>query len=106
MKKRITQKDWTYIGKYNPMAKWIRPFCSYSLTKNENENFLRTVQVGLVPYVIVCIPLHLIGILINLWDGGLKEFRFRSRHSTRHSDTIKKDSSETYEKCEEIWTRK
>lgn len=30
-KKKITQKDWTYIGKYNRAAKWCRPICSYYL---------------------------------------------------------------------------
>ena len=26
MKKRISRKEWEYIGKYNPAAKWVRPF--------------------------------------------------------------------------------
>lgn len=25
MKKRISRKEWEYIGKYNPAAKWLRP---------------------------------------------------------------------------------
>jgi hypothetical protein len=28
MKKRISMNEWTYIGKYNPAAKWLRPLCS------------------------------------------------------------------------------
>lgn len=31
MKKRITQKDWNYIGTHNAGAKWVRPFCVYTL---------------------------------------------------------------------------
>ena len=35
MKKNITRKDWEYIGKYNPAAKWLRPLCSYTLEEIE-----------------------------------------------------------------------
>ena len=46
MKKKITYQDWEFIGKYNYAAKWLRPFCSYSLVK-EGERFKREQRITL-----------------------------------------------------------
>ena len=40
-KKKITQKEWEYIGKYNYAAKWGRKFCTYYLIKEEGYGFHR-----------------------------------------------------------------
>ena len=77
-KKRISLKDWTYIGKYNPAAKWLRPLCSYSLTK-VNNGFRRDCKVGLLTYLLLFLPFHLIQLFVCLWEGGLKEFEIAKR---------------------------
>ena len=78
MKKRISQKDWEYIGKYNPAAKWLRPLCSYSLVEIEN-GFRRECKINLIVYLLLFIPAHLLQALYCMWDGGLKEFEFAGR---------------------------
>lgn len=49
MKKRITQAEWEYIGKYNPAAKWLKPF---ALTLSQR---LRMVSAESVKSVGPCI---------------------------------------------------
>lgn len=79
MKKNITLKDWTYIGQYNPARKWLRPLCSYSLEQLEDGGFRRIIKIGLIPYLLMFIPLHLLQALCCMWDGGLKEFEIEPR---------------------------
>lgn len=45
MKKRISRKEWEYIGKYNPAAKWLRPICSYTLVKESDNEFVRVCRI-------------------------------------------------------------
>ena len=80
MKKRISRKDWTEIGRYNYAAKWLRPFCSYTLIKEDDGRFKREQRVNLLVYIIIFIPFHLIQALYCLWDGGLKEFEICDRY--------------------------
>jgi hypothetical protein len=78
MKKRISQKEWEYIGKYNPAAKWVRPFCSYSLVEIE-DGFRRECKISWPVYLAIFIPVHLLQALYCIWDGGLKEFEIAKR---------------------------
>ena len=105
MKKRITQAEWEYIGKYNPAAKWIRPFCSYFLVKTEN-GFRRECKINLLIYLITFIPVHLLQALWCMWDGGLKEFEFVGR--LLGHDNIKEhgENMGAFSKAKEIWEKK
>lgn len=103
MKKRITRKEWEYIGKYNYAAKWLRPFCSYSLVK-EGERFKREQRIPLWLYLILFIPVHLLQALYCVWDGGLKEFEIGERYLG--GDYLGWVEDSTWEKAKEIWERK
>lgn len=79
IKKRITLKDWTYIGKFNYAARWCRPFCTYTLIKKDDSTIIREQKVNLLAYLIMFIPLHILQIFVLMWDGGLKEFEIFKR---------------------------
>lgn len=105
MKKRISQKEWEYIGKYNPGAKWVRPFCSYSIAEYEN-GFRRDCQISWPVYLIIFIPVHLLQALCCMWDGGLKEFEICPPHLGY--DCYFEDwgcNQQAYPKAKEIWEK-
>ena len=102
-KKKITLADWTEIGKYNPAAKWLRPFCSYTLTKEPDGRFKREQRVGWPVYLIIFIPVHILQLLFCLWDGGIKEFEISERYIG--GDWLTPGSG-SFEKAEKIWNSK
>lgn len=99
-KKRITLKEWTFIGKYNHAAKWCRRFCSYTLTKIDDHTFKRTQRVNILAYIIIFIPIHVLQALVCMWDGGLKEFIIFNRYLG--TDTLPK-GSEAFKRAEVVW---
>lgn len=101
MKKKISLNDWTYIGKYNPVRKVFRPFCDYSLTQDE-RGFVREVEINLIAYMLVFIPVHLVQIIGLLWDGGIKEFTIEGRYID--CDVIHEWDG-AYPRAEEIWKK-
>lgn len=103
MKKRISWKEWEYIGKYNPAAKWVRPLCSYSLIKVDEDHFRRECRIGWIMYLILFLPVHLIQLFYSLWDGGLKEFEFQRRFIYADNITRYGDSYRSYPYAEEVW---
>ena len=106
MKKRITQAEWEYIGKYNPVAKWFRPFCSYFLIKTD-YGFRRECKINLFIHLIIFIPAHLLTALYCMWDGGLKEFEFVGR--LLGYDDIRDNGYNdrtAYQIAKEIWEKK
>lgn len=102
MKKKITYKQWQDIGPYNHAAKWLRPFCSYSLVK-EGERFKREQRIPLWFYIIIFIPAHLLQALCCMWDGGLKEFEFAERYLG--GDYLGWEGDPTWERAKEIWEK-
>ena len=104
MKKRISQKEWEYIGKYNPASKWIRPFCSYSLVKIDGW-FRRECKVSWPMYLLLFIPVHLFQLLLCLWDGGLKEFTLESRDIGYDEIAEHGINSGAFPMAEEIWEK-
>lgn len=80
MEKKITRNEWNYIGKYNHGAKWIRPFCSYTIKENGGGDYIRQVKIGWPLFLALFIPLHIVKFFLCVWDGGLKEFEFESRN--------------------------
>lgn len=103
MEKKISLKEWTDIGKYNPAAKWIRPFCAYSLTKEGNK-FTRICKISVPLYIILFIPVHVVEFFYCVWDGGIKEFTFEGRHLGY--DEFVPYHGEVYNKVKEIWEKK
>lgn len=105
MKKRISRKEWEYIGKYNPAAKWLRPLCSYTLVKESDNEFIRVCRISWPVYLLIFIPVHLIQFFYCMWDGGLKEFEIEGRHLGY--DNIKEHGTNegAYPKAKEIWEK-
>lgn len=106
MKKRITREDWTYIGIYNPAAKWLRPIASYSLEEIDG-GFRRNCDIPLWLYLIIFVPVHLLQALYCMWDGGLCEFTIEGRH-IHHDDICEKRGNNrgAYPKAKEIWEKR
>jgi hypothetical protein len=102
--KKISMKDWEYIGKYNPAAKWLRPLCSYTLTETI-IGFRRDCKIGWPMYLILFLPAHLIQLLYCLWDGGLKEFSIQGRHLGHDNITRSGDNCARYPQAREIWEK-
>jgi hypothetical protein len=98
-KKRITREEWTFIGKYNHSAKWCRPFCTYTLLRQDDKTIVREQKVNLLAYLIMFIPLHFLQIIVLVWDGGLKEFEIFKRMLGK--DVLSKGSS-SYDKAEVV----
>lgn len=104
MKKRITLKDWTHIGIYNPAAKWLRPIASYTLEEIDG-GFRRECKVPMWLYLIIFIPLHLLQALWCMWDGGLREFTIEGRHIGYDNIREHGENSGAYLKAKEIWEK-
>ncbi len=99
-KKKISSKDWMYIGKLNYAAKWCRPFCSHTLIKQDETTFIRDQKLGIFMYALLFIPVHLIQFFECLWDGGLREFTILGRALGR--DYIEKQQT-AFARAEQIW---
>lgn len=97
MKKKISLKDWTYIGRFNYAAKWCRKLCSYYLIKEDDKTFKR---VQIFNYILIFIPIHLLQALVCMWDGGLKEFIIFSRDL---GEDILISGSDSFSRAEAIW---
>lgn len=102
--KKISLNEWNSIGIYNPAAKWIRPFCSYSLVKTDN-GFRRDCRISWPLYLLLFIPVHLIQALYCMWDGGLKELELASRYIGSDYYTEHGENYIYYEKVKELWER-
>ena len=84
MKKEISLKDWDYIGTKNVSAKWLRPFCVYTLEEVQKGTIKQEINIGWFTYLLMFIPVHILKLFWCLWDGGLKEFEIESRLITYH----------------------
>lgn len=78
MKKKISLDQWYEIGKYHPVKEVFRPLCVHEIERNET-GYTRTCKVRWPFYIAMFIPIHLINLVICLWDGGLKEFEIQPR---------------------------
>ncbi len=99
-KKKISLKEWTYIGKYNPAAKWCRPFCSYTLIRRGEKTFIREQKINLLVYIIIFIPIHILQAFACMWEGGLAEFTILKRDISKDFLTIGQGS---YARALRIW---
>jgi hypothetical protein len=103
LRKKISRKDWTTINKYNYAAKWLRPFCSYTLIKEPDGRFKREQRICWFVYLLIFIPVHILQALWCIWDGGLKEFEINERYL---GGNWLVHGSEDYETAEKIWNSK
>lgn len=103
MKKKISYKEWTDLGKYNYGAKWIRPICSYHLVKDDDGRFKREQRIPLWFYLLVFIPVHIAQAFYCMWDGGLKEFEFADRYLG--GDYLGWTNSPGAEKARKMWEK-
>ena len=106
MKKHITQKDWNYIGIRNARAKWVRPFCVYTLEEVQKGIIKQEIKIGWLGYLLMFIPVHIFKLFWCLWEGGLKEFDLEERNLT-HYYSYESDSPycDYYRKAKEILER-
>ena len=100
MKKKISLKKWTYIGRYNHAAKWCRRLCSYYLIKEDDKTFKRVQKINIFNYILIFIPVHILQAFVCMWDGGLKEFIIFSR--ALGEDVLIK-GSEAFSRATAIW---
>lgn len=100
MKKKISLKQWTFIGKYNYAAKWCRKICSYYLIKKDDKTFKRVQYINFIMYILIFIPIHLLQALVCLWDGGLKEFSIFER---KLGYDILSKGSESFSRANVVW---
>lgn len=103
MKKKISKKEWTEIGRYSYAAKWLQPLCSHTLILEPDGRFKREQRVGWLLYLILFIPIHILQALWCMWDGGLKEFEINERYLG--GDWLVQ-GSECYTRAEAVWNRK
>jgi hypothetical protein len=99
-KKRISLKEWTYIGKHNHAAKWYRHICSYTLIKRDEKTFVREQKINLFAYLLIFIPIHLLQVFVCLWDGGLREFIIFKQDLGK--DFLNKGTA-SFDRAEQIW---
>lgn len=102
-KVKITLDEWTEIGQYNRAAKWCRHLCRYDLIKESDFKFKREQRIGLVAYLIMFIPAHIIQAIWCMWDGGLREFEFAERYLG--GDWLPAGDL-AFERAEKIWNSK
>ena len=105
MKKRISRKEWEYIGKYNPAAKWLRPLCSYTLVKESDNEFMRVCRISWPVYLLIFIPVHLIQALYCMWGGGLRDFYIEKRLIGYDYIEERGVNEGAYPKAKEIWEK-
>lgn len=98
-KKKITQKEWEYIGKYNYAAKWGRKFCTYYLIKEEGYGFHRQQELGIILYILLFIPFTILQFFYCCWGEGLKNFSFLKK-------TLGIEHFIDNKKANEIWGKK
>lgn len=106
MTKKITLKDWTYIGELHYAKGWIRPLCTHTLTKTGEKDFLRVVKIAWIPYLIMFIPLCVLIALWCMWEGGLVEFEFP--HRFLGADEFHENwgaNQPAYPRAKEIWEK-
>lgn len=84
MKKKISLKDWNYISTNNAGAKWVRPFCVYTLDEVQEGTIKQEVKIGWLGYLLMFIPVHILKFFWCLWDGGLKKFDIEGRDINYH----------------------
>jgi len=106
VKKRIALKDWNRIGTYNSGAKWVRPFCVYTLEEVQPGTIRQEIKIGWFAYLLMFIPVHIFKVFWCMWDGGLKEFEIEGRNLTHHY-LYESDSPfcDYYKKAKEILER-
>lgn len=100
--RRISKEQFESIGKYHPAAKWLRPFCTYSLSETGGGNYERHCRVSIPAYTVLFIPVHLLEVLVLIWDGGLIQFEIQSRYLG--SDHLGY-GSKAWEVANEIWEK-
>lgn len=100
MKKKITRKEWAYIGKYNYAAKWCRPLCSHYLAKKDDNTFKRLQYINIFAYILIFIPVHILQAVVCMWDGGLKEFIIFER---KLGYDVLSSGSEAFNRASDVW---
>ena len=102
-KQKITLEEWTIIGKYNYAKKSFRPFCTYTLEMDEEDNILRCQKLSLWFYIVIFIPLHICLFFAYAWEEGLSHYEIAPRFLGY--DTLSW-GSESWERAKKILVEK
>lgn len=108
-KQRISMEQYHYIGKYNPVAKKLRPLCAYYLERKKDtideDHFVRYIELPLYCWLPSLPIFFLIQLCCCVWDGGLKEFNLSDLSRHIYHEAIPQ-WEKAYERCEEIYKEK
>ena len=52
---------------------------NFYLKDAEGDGYYLTIEMKLLPYILMFIPIHLTQLVLCVWDGGLKTFEINSR---------------------------
>lgn len=94
---KISFNEATYItGWHKRKHRFEKYFCNWDIKKENDNSAYINCTMKLYFYILIFIPVHIIKVLLVLWDGGLKEFTIEPRN-VLHSNIVGwiKDSEES-----------
>lgn len=104
---KIKYEDAAYILGYIKVHYGEKYFCNWYLeNKYDNCGDMR-MDIKWWFYILTFIPVHIIKMVVCLWNGGLKKFSIDSRN-TRYDTVIgwpDADSSSQFGRFKEIWDK-
>ena len=75
--KKLTKEERKKFKRYEVNAS--NPIMNLYLREGEGGGYYLTTEVKLLPYILLFIPVHLMGLAFCMWDGGLKTFEINPR---------------------------
>ena len=95
--------EWIKIDEQQAEGSWM----GYEdfISADGNPDYRRDCKISWPMYLLLFLPVHLLQLLVCLWDGGLKEFEIAGRHLGHDYITAHGDNSGRYQMAKEVWER-
>jgi hypothetical protein len=74
---KLTKEEKKRFKRYSASA--CNPLINFYLKEAEGGGYYLTEEVKLWAYILTFIPIHLIQLILCIWDGGLKTFEISGR---------------------------
>lgn len=74
---KLTKEEKKEFKKYSP--NFSNPLINFYLKEAGGGGYCLTEEVKLWVYILAFIPIHLVQLIICIWDGGLKTFEISGR---------------------------
>ena len=105
--KKIKYEEASYIRNYKDYHFGEKYLCNWYIQKINEASGRMDLYVKWWFYLLIVVPIHIVKLFDCMWDGGLKEFEFESRRTTRdYIVGLAIDSSETeFGRFKEVWER-